>query len=380
VSSDDQNNRWRKAPRSTTVVFLLGVFFIFASFGFVSDLTDMGSERPLRFAIYVILSGLFPVVYAYAGVTLRGKFWKALIPVFVLHFASFGLLGRYLPENPRPKALNPAATIDLQNRLVFDGISIIIAVCLGYTGLIFVSIREGRRYGKTEMEKAVLEGEMTAAREVQRVMVPEDLPQIAGYSIESVYRPAADVGGDFFQVVPLKSGRALVVIGDVSGKGLRAAMIVSMIVGILSTVSGYTEEPAEILDELNRRLCGRVYEGFVTCLVLRLGDEGRIAIANAGHLPPFVHGAELRVQESLPLGLSLNQAYEEAAVQLNRGEALVLLTDGVVEARNPQGELLGFGEVETMLRAGATAREVAEVAERQGQNDDITVLQVARKV
>jgi hypothetical protein len=380
VSSDDQNNRWRKAPRSTTVVFLLGVFFIFASFGFVSDLTDMGSERPLRFAIYVILSGLFPVVYAYAGVTLRGKFWKALIPVFVLHFASFGLLGRYLPENPRPKALNAAATIDLQNRLVFDGISIIIAVCLGYTGLIFVSIREGRRYGKTEMEKAVLEGEMTAAREVQRVMVPEDLPQIGGYSIESVYRPAAEVGGDFFQVVPLKSGRALVVIGDVSGKGLRAAMIVSMIVGILSTVSGYTEEPAEILDELNRRLCGRVYEGFVTCLVLRLGDEGRIAIANAGHLPPFVHGAELRVQESLPLGLSLNQAYEETAVQLNRGEALVLLTDGVVEARNPQGELLGFGEVETMLRAGATAREVAEVAERQGQNDDITVLQVARKV
>ena len=380
MSSDDQNNRWRKAPRSTTVVFLLGVFFIFASFGFVSDLTDMGSERPLRFAIYVILSGLFPVVYAYAGVTLRGKFWKALIPVFVLHFASFGLLGRYLPENPRPKALNAAATIDLQNRLVFDGISIIIAVCLGYTGLIFVSIREGRRYGKTEMEKAVLEGEMTAAREVQRVMVPEDLPQIAGYSIESVYRPAAEVGGDFFQVVPLKSGRALVVIGDVSGKGLRAAMIVSMIVGILSTVSGYTEEPAEILDELNRRLCGRVYEGFVTCLVLRLGDEGRIAIANAGHLPPFVHGAELRVQESLPLGLSLNQAYEETAVQLNRGEALVLLTDGVVEARNPQGELLGFGEVETMLRAGATAREVAEVAERQGQNDDITVLQVARKV
>ncbi len=380
MSSDDQNNRWRKAPRSTTVVFLLGVFFIFASFGFVSDLTDMGSERPLRFAIYVILSGLFPVVYAYAGVTLRGKFWKALIPVFVLHFASFGLLGRYLPENPRPKALNAAATIDLQNRLVFDGISIIIAVCLGYTGLIFVSIREGRRYGKTEMEKAVLEGEMTAAREVQRVMVPEDLPQIAGYSIESVYRPAAEVGGDFFQVVPLKSGRALVVIGDVSGKGLRAAMIVSMIVGILSTVSGYTEEPAEILDELNRRLCGRVYEGFVTCLVLRLGDEGRIAIANAGHLPPFVHGAELRVQESLPLGLSLNQAYEETAVQLNRGDALVLLTDGVVEARNPQGELLGFGEVETMLRAGATAREVAEVAERQGQNDDITVLQVARKV
>ena len=120
-------------------------------------------------------------------------------------------------------------------------------------------------------------------------------------------------------------------------------MIVSMIVGILSTVSGYTEEPAEILDELNRRLCGRVYEGFVTCLVLRLGDEGRIAIANAGHLPPYVHGTELRVQESLPLGPSSNQAYEQTAVQLNAaGEALVLLTDGVVEPANPQGAVAGL--------------------------------------
>ena len=336
MSSDDQYNRWRKAPRSTTVVFLLGVFFIFASFGFVSDVTDLGSERPLRFAIYVVLSGLFPVVYAYAGVTLRGKFWKALIPIFILHFASFGLLGRYLPENPRPVSLDAAATIDLQNRLVFDGTSIIIAVCLGYTGLVFVSIREGRRYGKTEMEKAVLEGEMTAAREVQRVMVPEDLPQINGYSIESVYRPAAEVGGDFFQVVPLKSGRALVVIGDVSGKGLRAAMIVSMIVGILSTVSGYTEEPAEILDELNRRLCGRVYEGFVTCLVLRLGDEGRIAIANAGHLPPYVNAVEIPVQASLPLGLSPDQSYEPTRLEIPAGEAFVLLTDGVAEARKPK--------------------------------------------
>ncbi len=378
MKSSEPANRWRNAPRSTTVVFLLGVFFIFASFGFVSDVTDMGSERPLRFALFVILSGLFPVIYAYAGVTLRGKFWKALIPVFVVHFTSMGLLARYLPENPRPISLNAAATINLQNRLVFDAICIIIAVCLGYTGLVFVSIREGRRYGRTETERAILEGEMTAAREVQRVMVPEDLPQIDGYSIESVYRPAAEVGGDFFQVVPLKSGRALVVIGDVSGKGLRAAMIVSMIVGMLTSVSSFTEEPGEILDELNRRLCGRVHDGFVTCLVMRLEDGGRITLANGGHLPPYVHGAEMRIEESLPLGLLPDRHHEQSSVQLKAGDALVLMTDGVVEARNPEGELLGFGEVEIMLQAGATPREIAEVAHRHGQNDDITVLRVAR--
>lgn len=378
MDSSEQYSRWRNVPRSTTIVFLLGVFFIFASFGFVSDVTDMGTQPPLRFALYVFLSGLFPVAYAYAGVTLRGKIWKALIPILAFHFFCMALLARYLPENPQPRVLNAAETIHFHNRLAFDGVSIIIAVCLGYTGLVIVSIREGRRHGRSEMERAVLESEMTAAREVQRVMVPEDLPVIGGYSIESVYRPAAEVGGDFFQVIPLKSGRALVVIGDVSGKGLRAAMIVSMIVGILSTVSGSTEEPAEILDELNRRLCGRVYEGFVTCLVLRLDENGRATIANAGHLPPFLRGAELRVQESLPLGLSVDQAYEQTAVQLTHGDALVLLTDGVVEARNPDGALLGFGEVATMLQAGATPKEVAEVAHRHGQNDDITVLRVSR--
>src|SRR5271168_2676524 len=135
---------------------------------------------------------------------------------------------------------------------------------------------------------ATLEGEMAAAREVQRLMVPEHPPQINGYSIESIYHPAAEVGGDFFQVISLSSDRALVVIGDVSGKGLRAAMIVSMIVGTLRTVSGFTEEPAEILAELNRRLCGRTYGGFVTCLAVRLEDEGRLTLANAGHLPPYL--------------------------------------------------------------------------------------------
>jgi serine phosphatase RsbU (regulator of sigma subunit) len=208
--------------------------------------------------------------------------------------------------------------------------------------------------------------------------VPEDLPRIDGYAIESVYLPAAEVGGDFFQVVPLRSGRSLVVIGDVSGKGLRAAMIVSMIVGALRTVSGYTEEPAEILGELNRRLCGHMQEGFATCLAVRLEETGRLALANAGHLPPYMNGTEVQFSGSLPLGLRESAAYEQTSLEMAAGDVVVLLTDGIAEARNEQRELLGFAQVESMIHAGATAKDIAGSAQRYGQNDDITVLRMVR--
>jgi hypothetical protein len=369
---------WRTTPRKTAAVFLIGVFFIFASFGFVGDSIDMGHQLPLRFAISVLLSGLFAVAYAAAGIHLRSKSWMALIPLFAVQALSMGLLANLLPETPRPHQLDAAETARLQGRLLFDGLAIIVTICLGYVGLVYVSISEGRRHGRAQVDKATLESEMAAAREVQRVMVPEDLPQIAGYTIESAYRPAAEVGGDFFQVIPLKSGRTLIVIGDVSGKGLRAAMIVSMIVGTLRTVSGFIEEPAQILAELNRRLFGRIHEGFATCLAVRLEDEGRLTMANAGHLPPYVNGREVDFSGSLPLGLVENEAYEQTTLEMAADDVVVLLTDGIAEAQNEQRVLLGFARVESMLREGSTAKNVAQTAQEHGQNDDMTVLRVAR--
>lgn len=372
-------NPWRTTPRRTTVIFLCAVFCIFASFGFTTDVIDMGTQAPLRFGMGVLLSGLFAVGYAAGGITLRGKFWKAFLPLFALQSLSISLLIRWLPDVPRPTQLDTVKTDVLQGRLVFDGLAIVVSICLGYAGLVIVSISEGRRHGRSLAEKATLEGEMAAAREVQRITVPEDLPQVEGYAIESAYRPAAEVGGDFFQVLPLPSGRTLLVIGDVSGKGLRAAMIVSMIVGMLSTVTGSSEEPAEILGELNRRLCGRIHDGFATCLAVRLEEKGRYAVANAGHLSPYRNGVEVQLPGSLPLGLSKDTPYEQAQLQMAVGDRLVLLTDGIVEARNEQGELLGFARVEAMLAAGNTAQQVVETAQQHGQNDDITALRVLRR-
>jgi hypothetical protein len=361
------------------VIFLLAVFFVFASFEFTNDSMDMGHTPTLRFAISVVLIGLFAVAYAATGIALRGKFWKALIPLLVLESLLMTLLGNLFPDTPRLSEFDVAEVARLHNRLTFDGCAIIISICLGYTGFVIVSLSEFRRNLKTQMEKATLESEMAAAREVQRVMVPDELPRVPGFAIESVYRPAAEVGGDFFQVIPLRSGRTLVVVGDVSGKGLRAAMIVSMIVGLLRAASDFTEEPGEILGELNRRLCGRIYDGFATCLAVRLEDGGRLAMANAGHLPPYLNGLEFPLAGSMPLGLDETAVYEQTSLEMREGDRVVLMTDGVAEARNARQELLGFSRVERLLREGATVKAVADAAQEFGQEDDLTVIGVVRE-
>jgi hypothetical protein len=370
---------WRTTPGKIRVIFLLAVFFVFACLGFAGDSIDMGRQPPLRFAVAVLLSGLFPVCYAATGVALRSKFWKAFLPLFAMQLLCQGMLGHWLPDGPGLDQLNAAQTGHLHARLVFDGCAIILFVTLGYVGFVWVTVSESRRHFRSQLEKAKLESEMAAAREVQRVMVPEDLPPTTGFVIESVYIPAAEVGGDFFQVIPLKSGRTLVVIGDVSGKGLRAAMIVSMIIGILRTVSGFIEEPAGILAELNSRLYGRTHGGFVTCVAARLEERGRLVLANAGHPPPYLNGTAVPFSGSLPLGLNESTAYEQTSLQMHVGDVAVLLTDGIAEAQNNQGELLGFPRIESLLHAGASAKNIAEAAQQHGQNDDITVISVVRE-
>ena len=230
---------------------------------------------------------------------------------------------------------------------------------------------ERRRQARMEME-------VRSAREVQRVLVPEAVPVVPGFAIDSVYKPAAELGGDFFQVVTLADASTLIVIGDVSGKGLKAAMTVSLIVGTLRTMADYTQEPAEILRGMNRRLGGRVQDGFVTCVVLRLKPNGDATIANAGHLAPFRDGEELPLRGSLPLGVSPESAYEDLVFRLHEGETLVLYTDGIVEARSASGELYGFERAQELVRDKKSAEQIVAAACAFGQEDDITVLSIRR--
>jgi Stage II sporulation protein E (SpoIIE) len=369
---------WKTTPRWSIVVFLLAVFFIFASFGFVLDGIDMGRQPALRFVFSVLLIGLFSVAYAVTGITFRQRFWMPFIPLFILENICMALLNGWLPDAPAFTHLDAAQLNHFHNRLAFDGFAMIASVVLGYVGFIVVSISEARRRTRLELDKASLETEMAAAGEIQRFMVPEELPQTPGYAIESIYRPAAQVGGDFFQVIPLGGGQTLVVVGDVSGKGLRAAMIVSMLVGMLHTISRVSQDPAQILAELNSRLFERKREGFVTCVVVRLDPSGRVALANAGHLPPWLNGSEVALAGSLPMSLVASATPEAVTLEMRRGDRLTLLTDGVVEARDAQGELFGFDRTQSLLRQEASSLALAEAAIRHGQDDDLTVISILR--
>jgi hypothetical protein len=216
--------------------------------------------------------------------------------------------------------------------------------------------------------------EFQAAREVQeRLVVPAvDVP---GFRIESVYVPAKQVGGDFFRVLPGADGSVLVVVGDVSGKGLKAAMTVSAIMGALRGCT--SRKSTEILTYLNHVLYGQI-GGLVTCCVALITSDGAMTIANAGNPAPYRNGEEMAVEPGLPLGLAAEPTYGETQFQIAPGDQLTFVSDGVVEATNPQGELYGFERTQAI--SNQPANTIAEAAARFGQEDDITVLSVTREV
>jgi hypothetical protein len=231
-------------------------------------------------------------------------------------------------------------------------------------------------------EKQRMAAELEAGRAVQQVLIPEEIPTVDGFNIRSVYKPFGEVGGDFFQVLQVKSDRGaggvLVIIGDVSGKGMPAAMTVSLLVGTVRTLAHYTQSPGEILAAMNQRMLARSHGGFTTCLVLRADPNGTLTIANAGHIAPYLGGKELPLENGLPLGLAAESAYSESTFQLARGQQLSLFTDGVVESRDKAGALLGFER--TAAISSQSAEQIAKTAELFGQDDDITVLTLERTV
>ncbi len=247
------------------------------------------------------------------------------------------------------------------------------------TGCIFVltlALIIVLRSTRIAQQRAKLETEMAAAREMQQVMLPEAIETGPGFQVETAYEPAQQVGGDFFQILPAAEGALLVVIGDVAGKGLPAAMLVSVLVGAIRGVAEYTSEPAELLASLNQRLAGRVGGSFATALAARIHPDGRVLIANAGHLPPYVDGREVELPGALPLGIKADAQYETVRVQLAAGARVTFYSDGIVEAQNTEGELFGFERCGEL--AMQPVAKIVDAARRFGQQDDMTVIAVTR--
>ncbi len=220
-------------------------------------------------------------------------------------------------------------------------------------------------------EKQRLGAELEAARVVQQLLLPAAGEHTSAFDLEAVYEPASEVGGDFHWSRVDNGGALIAVVGDVSGKGLKAAMLVSVAIGILRTVK--SSSPAEILATMNEGLAGHTGGGFVTCCCVRFDLDSPVTLASAGHPAPYADGRELIVATGLPLGIAPGVTYEES---ITAGTYFTLVSDGVVEAENAQRELFGFDRTREI--STKSAQEIAHAAKAWGQNDDITVVTVRR--
>ncbi len=251
-----------------------------------------------------------------------------------------------------------------------------------------IQARERRLKQEAHVRERI-EQELHVARRIQQASLPEAVPAPEGWEISPCYRPAREVGGDFFDFLELEDGRLGVVVGDATGKGVPAALMMSTTCGMLRAVARASDySPGEVLERVNEALSARIPSNmFVTCFYGVLDPKsGSFTYANAGHDPPYVRrggGAEELRARGMPLGLMPGMGYEEKEITLQAGEAALFYSDGLVEAHNPKGEMFGFSRLRTFVAAHGEEGSLVDllleelysfVEEGWEQEDDITLL------
>jgi serine phosphatase RsbU (regulator of sigma subunit) len=251
----------------------------------------------------------------------------------------------------------------------------------------------GQRLKQEERERERIEQELKVARRIQQASLPREVPELEGWQISPLYRPAREVGGDFYDFHLLPEGRLGVVVGDATGKGVPAALVMSTTCGMLRAVSqALDSSPGEMLRRVNEALVPSIPDNmFVTCFYAILEPEsGHLVYANAGHDPPYLQrrgeAEELRAR-GMPLGLLPGMGYEEKEIVLDAGESALFYSDGLVEAHGPQGEMFGFPRLRALVAEHGEERSLGDflleelysfVGESWEQEDDITLLTLRR--
>lgn len=219
------------------------------------------------------------------------------------------------------------------------------------------SILDNARLVERERERQRLEQEINIARDIQQALLPRNFPDNPNFAVTGVNFPCLSVGGDYFDVFPLSDGRTAFVIADVSGKGLGAAILTTMLQGALSGMTLGTD-PARVFNHVNRFLCDHSEVGrYATVFFGLLDPDGHLEFINAGHPSPFLIrrgvAEEAFTEGSYPVGLVPEAEYTAACLKLEPGDTLVLFTDGVTEAMDPEEELFGVPRLRQVL-AGQT--------------------------
>lgn len=354
--------RWlRRAIYGLTLLLILLQYLRYVFLGRITFPFFTSSPWEIATRSAQVLVGLLPLVILYFGIQRRGREGWIAAPALILLTAGLypePLVWLHIP------LIWFAFGVQISTRLLIE-----LAISFWVILLLLLRFQDSQRIQQQ------MHNELRQAQQVQKTLLPEAPATLPGFHVESVYRPAAEVGGDFFQILPIKEGGLLVVLGDVSGKGLRAAMLVSLIVGTLRTLAEQDLSPGELLQGMNRRLYKRMEGGFATCICAWITADGEITLANAGHLSPYLDGSELAVPNDLPLGIVPHIDYEENTYTLPSQGRLVFLTDGVVEARNRHRELYGFERTKILIRR--SSEEIVQAAQQFGQEDDITVISLA---
>jgi serine phosphatase RsbU (regulator of sigma subunit) len=252
-----------------------------------------------------------------------------------------------------------------------------------------------KRLEQEMIERERAEQELQVARRIQQASLPDEVPELEGWQISPYFRPAREVGGDFYEFFELRDGQLAFAVGDATGKGVPAALVMTAtcaFLGGVATASGAS--PGEVLAQVNEAVLARIPPNmFVTCFYGVLDPKsGHFRYANAGHnLPCCCHleGASTELSaRGMPLGLMSGMSYEEKETILIVGESVLFYTDGLIEAHNLQGEMFGTPRLRSLLsdrfegRRGLSATLVEELSSFVGegweQEDDITLLTLRR--
>jgi serine phosphatase RsbU (regulator of sigma subunit)/predicted ester cyclase len=252
----------------------------------------------------------------------------------------------------------------------------------------------GQLLEQERIERERVEQELRVARSIQQASLPKEVPTLEGWEISPRYQPAREVGGDFYDFHLLSEGRLGVVVGDATGKGVPAALVMSTTCGMLQVAAGALDSssPGEVLEQVNETLLARIPQNmFVTCFYAILDPKrGHLRYANAGHDLPYLHrngNAEELKARGMPLGLMPQMGYEEKQIVLEAGEVTLLYSDGLVEAHDPKGEMFGFPRLRTLVAEHAEESSLGDflmeelytfVGEGWEQEDDITLLTLKR--
>jgi serine phosphatase RsbU (regulator of sigma subunit)/anti-sigma regulatory factor (Ser/Thr protein kinase) len=240
-------------------------------------------------------------------------------------------------------------------------------------------------------ERERVDQELHVAQLVQQQFLPHELPELRGWQVSAFYRPAATIGGDFYDLIELDDGRIMVVEGDVTGHGVPAALVMASTHALLRSTAEVTKRPGEVLRRVNQLLVPQIPANmFVTCLALVIDlDTGRTQFANAGHNLPYIRRGDAVIQleaRGMPLGLMSDSVYDEIETQIDTDDIVLLYSDGITEQHDVGGEMFGFHRMQALVGEATSGDELIDrsvtvlgsFSNGVEQEDDITLVSLHR--